>query len=62
MVGRAQEKLFGVLVVFVNRSSIGATQLDRMGDDSRKHGFKIECRAYRLTDFAEGFELAYGSS
>ena len=59
MIGGAQEKLFGGLVVFVNRPAVGAAQLDRMGNDSRQHGFEIESRAYRLTDFAEGFELAY---
>ena len=59
MIGGAQEKLFGVLVVFVNRPAVGAAQLDRMGNDSRQHGFKIESRAYRLTDFAEGFEFAH---
>ena len=29
-----------------------------MGDDSSEHGFEVESRAYRLTDFAERFELA----
>ena len=30
-----------------------------MGNDARQHGFEIESGADRLTDFAEGFELAY---
>ena len=62
MIGGAQEKLFRLLVVFVNRPAIGAAQLDRMGNDARQHGFEIERRADRLTDFAEGFELAHGAS
>ena len=59
MIGGAQEKLFRLLVVFVNRPAVGAAQLDRMGNDSRQHGFKVESGADRLTDFAEGFELAH---
>ena len=59
MIGRAQQELFRWLVVFVYRPAVGAAQLDRMGNDSRQHGFEIERRADRLTDFAEGFELAY---
>ena len=59
MIGGAQQKLFRLLVVFVNRPAVGAAQLDRMGNDSRQHGFEIERRADRLTDFAEGFELAH---
>ena len=59
MIGGAQEKLFGGLVVFVNRPAVGAAQLDRMGNDSRQHGFEIERGADRLADFAERFELAY---
>ena len=48
-----------MLVVFVNRPAVGAAQLDRMGNDSRQHGFEIQSRADCLADFAEGFELAY---
>ena len=59
MIGGAQEKLFRGLVVFVNRPAVGAAQLDRVGNDSRQHGFEIESGADRLTDFAERFELAY---
>ena len=59
MIGGAQEKLFRLLVVFVNRPAVGAAQLDRVGNDARQHGFEIESRADRLTDFAEGFELAH---
>ena len=59
MIGGAQEKLFGGFVVFVNRPAVGAAQLDRVGDDSRQHGFEIQSRADRLADFAEGSELAY---
>ena len=59
MIGGAQQKLFGGLVVFVNRPAVGAAQLHRMGDDSRQHGFEIESGADCLADFAEGFELAY---
>ena len=59
VIGGAQVKLFGGLVVFVNRSAVGAAQLDRMGDDSRQHGFEVESGADYLADFAEGFELAY---
>ena len=59
MIGGPQQKLFRLLVVFVNRPAVGAAQLDRMGNDSRQHGFEVERRAYGLTDFAEGFELAH---
>src|SRR4030095_13106214 len=59
VIGGAQLKLFGGLVVFVNRSAVGAAQLDRMGDDSRQYGFEVESGADYLADFAEGFELAY---
>ena len=59
MIGGAQQKLFGLFVVLVNRPAVGAAQLDRVGDNSRQHGFKVERRAYDLTDFAEGFELAH---
>ena len=34
-------------------------KLDRVGNDARQHGFEIESRADRLTDFAERFELAH---
>src|SRR5262249_49133032 len=43
--------------VFLNRSAVGAAQLDGVGDDSRQHGFEIEGGADRLTDFPEGFQL-----
>ena len=59
MIGGAQQKLFGRLVVFVNRPAVGAAQLDRVGNDARQHGFEIQSRADRLTDFAERFELAH---
>ena len=59
MIGGAQEKFFRLLVVFVNRPAVGAAQLDRVGNDSRQHGFEVESRADRLTDFAERFELAH---
>ena len=61
MIGGAQVKLFRLLVVFVNRSAVGATQLHCVGDDSRQHGLKVERRAYDLTDFTERFELAHRS-
>ena len=59
VIGGAEQKLFGGFVVFVNRSAVGAAQLDRMGDDSRQHGFEVESGADYLADFAERFELAY---
>ena len=59
MIGGAQEKLFRRLVVFVNRPAVGAAQLDRVGNDARQHGFEIESRADRLTDFAQRFQFAY---
>ena len=46
-------------VVFVNRSAVGAAQLNRVGDDSRQHSFEVQSRAYHLTDFAERLELAH---
>ena len=58
MIGGAQQELFGRFVVFVNRPTVGAAQLDGMGNDSGQHGFEIQSRADRLTDFAQGFELA----
>ena len=58
MIGGAQEKLFGGLIVLVNRPAVGAAQLDRVGDDARQHGFQIESRAHRLADFAERFQFA----
>ena len=32
-----------------------------MGNDARQHGFEIERRADRLTDFAERFQFADGA-
>ena len=61
VIGGAQVKLFGLLVVFINRPAVGAAQLNRVGDDSRQHGFEIEGGADHLTDFAEGLELAHGT-
>ena len=48
-----------MLVVFVNRPAVGAAQLDRMGNDSRQHGFEVERGAYDLTDLTERLELAH---
>ena len=42
MIGGAQQELFRLLVVFVYRPAVGATQLDRVGNDSREHGFEIQ--------------------
>src|SRR5215831_18119955 len=55
----AEEKLFRGLVIFVNRSAVGTAQLDRVGDNSCQHGFKVERGAYDLTDFTKGFEFAH---
>src|SRR5262249_30283299 len=57
MIGCAQKELFRLLVVFVNRPAVGPAQLDCMGNDSRQHGFKVECGADRLTNFAQCFQL-----
>ena len=45
------------LIVLVDRPAAGAGQLDGMGNDSCQHGFEIQSRANRLTDFSEGFEF-----
>ena len=52
MIGGAKMELFGGLVVFVDRPTVGAAQLDGVGDDARQHGLQIQSRADRLTDFA----------
>src|SRR5215831_2679008 len=57
MISRAKQELFRLLVIFVNRSAVGTAQLDRMGNDSRQHGFEIERRADRLTNFTQSLEL-----
>ena len=59
MIGGAQQELFRRLVVFVNRPAIGAAQLHRVGHDAGQHGFQIQSRAHRLTDFAERFQLSH---
>ena len=59
MIGGAQVKLFGGLVVLVYRPAVGAAQLDRMGNDAGQHGFEIQSRADCLADFAQGFEFAH---
>jgi hypothetical protein len=46
-----------LLVVFVNCPTVRAAQLDRMGDDSCQHGFKVERGADRLTNFAQRSQL-----
>ena len=43
--GGSQEELFGQLVVFVDRSAIGAAQLNRVGNNPRQHGFEIQSGA-----------------
>src|SRR5262249_45335584 len=57
VISRAKQELFRLLVIFVNRSAVGTAQLDRMGNDSRQHGFEIERRADRLTNFTQSLEL-----
>src|SRR5262245_6725478 len=59
MIRRPKQELFRLLVVFVNRPPVGAAQLDRMGNDSRQHGFEVERGAYRLTNFAQCSQLTY---
>src|SRR4029453_18178169 len=59
MIRRPKQELFRLLVVFVNRPTVGAAQLDRVGNDSRQHGFEVKCGANRLTDFTERLELAH---
>ena len=34
-------------------------KLDRVGNDSRQHGFEIKSGAHRLTDFAQSFQLTH---
>ena len=59
MIGGAQVKLLGRLIVLVDRPAVGAAQLHGVGNDARQHGFEIEGGADRLTDFAEGSEFAH---
>ena len=59
MIGGAQQKFLGLFVVLVNRPAIGAAQLNRVRNNSRQHGFKVERRAYDLTDFAQRFQLSH---
>ena len=60
MIGGAQQEFFRRLIVLVNRPAVGAAQLDRVGNDARQHGFQIQSRADRLTNFAEGFQFSHG--
>ena len=50
-------KLFRWLVVFVDRSAVGAGQLDRVGDNAGQDSFQIESRADRLANFAQRFQF-----
>src|SRR5688572_15237865 len=60
VVARPQVKLLRGLVVFVNNTAIGSRQLDGPRDDGLQHSLKIEGRAYRLADLAQGFHFFYG--
>ena len=55
----SEVKFFRGFVVLVDGSAIGPAKLDSVRGDARQHGLKVESRAYRLTDFAERFELAH---
>src|SRR5262245_6252251 len=57
VISGAQQGLFRLLGVFVNRPAIGATQLDRVGDDTSEHGFEVERGANRLTNFTQCSQL-----
>src|SRR5262249_15088807 len=59
LVAAPEVKFFRLFVVLVDGSSCRASQLDSVRGDARQNGLKVESRTYRLTDFAEGFELAH---
>src|SRR5215813_13273556 len=58
MIRCAEKELFRLLVVFVNRPAVGPAQLDRMGNDSRQHGFEVERGADRLTHLSQRFQFS----
>ena len=59
LVAAPKMKLFRAFVVFVDRPAVGAAKLHSVGNNSRQHGFEVQSRADRLTDFAQGFELSH---
>ena len=56
---RSQVKLFGAFIVFVDDPAIGSRKLDRVGRDRGENGPKVQSRANRLADFAQGFQFPH---
>src|ERR1700683_432058 len=56
-VGSAQSKLSRALVVAVDRASLSAGNLYRLGDDSGEHGLQVERRVDRLRDLPKRPQL-----
>ena len=61
-VGGAQMKFALPIIEDVDRASLGAGQLHRLGDDGGEHGFEIERRVHRLRHFSERAQLADGAA
>ena len=57
-IGGAQMKLALQIVEDIDRASLGAGELHRLGDDGGEHGLEIERRVHCLRHFAERAQLA----
>ena len=57
-VGGAQMKFALHIVEDIDRASLGAGELHRLGDDGGEHGLEIERRVHRLRHFAERAQFA----
>src|SRR5262249_8751317 len=49
------------LIVFINRSTVGTAQLDRVRGYARQYGFQVQSRANGLTDFTQRFQFSHRS-
>ena len=47
-----------ILIVFINRSTVGTAQLDRVRGYARQYGFQVQSRADGLTNLAEGSQFS----
>ena len=56
-VGGAQMKFALLIIEHIDRASLGAGKLHRLGDDGGEHGLEIERRVHRLRHFSERAQL-----
>ena len=58
---RREVKFSSLFIVFVNHTALRRGKLNRARDYGGQHRLQIQCRAHRLADIAERFQLLHQS-